>query len=353
MVDDLALRPEDNLYATVMKSGCCSVPQVGRRHVYNDKVVDGLALRPVDNFLRVNSDTVVSLGISSGLQFVPEHVAMFSYHVNNDLAMLVEAAILLTAVIEFICAEVIRLAKDVASINNCTYISCKFIMLAIRNDEDLNHLFRHTVFRDGGVLKDQKLKLRSSNESAFESQIIAKAKIFQVVCFIDPRTGLHCYIDKNKLVPAPFLDAMCKESQFERLKMSRHALTVTETEIMHQEGRVVFEGQNTSLADDGWAEPCFESIRVQRLREIVLCQRTTHLLLSPLHFSFVVNQIAEEYTSTYITFSNEAMECLQVYAENHLISLLKHAYEYTFNEKRIFIRIEDIRMVQKLRKRIL
>ncbi|KAL6063425.1 Core histone macro-H2A.1 [Balamuthia mandrillaris] len=61
------------------------------------------------------------------------------------------APVYLAAVLEYVCAEVLELAGNAARDNNRVSIIPRHIMLAIRNDEDLNKLCRYVIIPDAGV----------------------------------------------------------------------------------------------------------------------------------------------------------------------------------------------------------
>ncbi|NWV45931.1 H2A2 protein, partial [Daphoenositta chrysoptera] len=62
------------------------------------------------------------------------------------------AAIYLAAVIEYMVTEVVELAGNVAHENKKTRILPRHILLAVRNDEELNKFFACVTIPQGGVL---------------------------------------------------------------------------------------------------------------------------------------------------------------------------------------------------------
>jgi histone H2A len=58
----------------------------------------------------------------------------------------------LTAVLEYLCAEILELAGNAARDNQKKRISPRHIVLAVRNDEELNKFYANDTISAGGVL---------------------------------------------------------------------------------------------------------------------------------------------------------------------------------------------------------
>ncbi|XP_022816074.1 histone H2A, sperm-like [Spodoptera litura] len=75
------------------------------------------------------------------------------------------AAVYLSAVLEYLAAEILELAAKAADDNQRTRISPRHILLAVRNDDELNKMLEGVTISQGGVIPhiEQKLLPKKTN----------------------------------------------------------------------------------------------------------------------------------------------------------------------------------------------
>lgn len=62
------------------------------------------------------------------------------------------SAVYLSAILEYLCAEILELAGNASRDNKKQRIAPRHILLAVRNDEELNKLLAGVTISDGGVI---------------------------------------------------------------------------------------------------------------------------------------------------------------------------------------------------------
>ena len=96
--------------------------------------------------------SVVSKSAKAGLQFPVARVARYLKKGKYADRLGGGAPVYLSAVLEYLCAEVLELAGNAARDNKKTRIIPRHIQLAVRNDEELSKLLAGVTIAQGGVL---------------------------------------------------------------------------------------------------------------------------------------------------------------------------------------------------------
>merc|ERR1719263_873245 len=83
----------------------------------------------------------------------------------------VGAGIFLTAVLEYLTAEIVELAGNACRDNKRKTINPRHLTLAIRNDEELSHMFNNIVIPGGGVIPNVHSILIPSKKNIKENKL--------------------------------------------------------------------------------------------------------------------------------------------------------------------------------------
>nr|GEU70753.1 probable histone H2AXb [Tanacetum cinerariifolium] len=94
----------------------------------------------------------VSRSSKAGLQFPVGRIARFLKQGKYAQRVGAGAPVYLSAVLEYLAAEVLELAGNAARDNKKTRIVPRHIQLAVRNDEELSKLLGSVTIANGGVL---------------------------------------------------------------------------------------------------------------------------------------------------------------------------------------------------------
>ncbi|KAK3510694.1 hypothetical protein QTP70_013639 [Hemibagrus guttatus] len=101
----------------------------------------------------------VSRSTRAGLQFPVGRIARLLKKGNYAHRVGSGAAVYLTAVLEYLSAEVLELAGNASRDNKKLRIAPRHIQLAVRNDEELNTLLGGVTISEGGVLPNIQAQL--------------------------------------------------------------------------------------------------------------------------------------------------------------------------------------------------
>ena len=94
----------------------------------------------------------VSRSARAGLSFPVGRIHRLLRKGNYAQRVGAGSSVYLAAVLEYLCAEILELAGNACRDNKRTRIAPRHILLAVRNDEELNMLLAQVVISEGGVL---------------------------------------------------------------------------------------------------------------------------------------------------------------------------------------------------------
>ena len=94
----------------------------------------------------------MSRSARAGLQFPVGRLARFLKRGRYTERVGAGAPVYMAAVLEYLVAEVLELAGNAAKDQKKNRINPRHILLAVRNDEELNKMLANTTISEGGVL---------------------------------------------------------------------------------------------------------------------------------------------------------------------------------------------------------
>ena len=295
-------------------------------------------------------DQKKSFGSAARLQHFPEDVLLVANRLTEGFPMDAEAAVFLAAVLEYIAAECLELGGNVCRDSKQTSISCRHLMMAVKNDEELAKMFKPCTFREGGVLPNihsvliprRNLDGEGGAAATFIETMVAKAESSApCAVFVDPRTGLHM----SGLTPMPLLDALSAETQQERRRLAVAALSDAERAHMKSSGyRVLDENEE----EEGWGREPLKQLQHRRLREIRREQLSSGYIFPPKVFANMCAEVTQDF-KTNMAFTAQALECMQCLTESYLVQLSEDTNLAAIHGRRVMVMPKDIQLARRIR----
>ncbi|XP_061537520.1 late histone H2A.2.2-like [Phycodurus eques] len=98
------------------------------------------------------SKTTVSRSVRAGITFPVGRIHRLLRKGNYGKRVGNGAAVYLSAILEYLCAEILELAGNASHDNKKHRITPRHILLAVKNDEELNMVLAGVTISDGGVI---------------------------------------------------------------------------------------------------------------------------------------------------------------------------------------------------------
>ncbi len=282
-----------------------------------------------------------------GLEFDFRKVATVANRVQS-FPFTKEAAIALAACTEYMAAEVLELSGNASRDNKSPIIEPRHIMLAVRNDDELDTVYTKACFRDSGLLKHIHSAFLNLTDDLSEEQeerlrsIRTKLEISSSKAFIEPRTG------KYYSLPGDEEDDEIDDLSYLYSLTSHHSLKKMDHFEEDQRREAVMFG----LLDENDRE-FFRNLeksptQLRKLREIEVREEQESIArcLDPLDLYAVIMQ---ESDLSQFTLSHEAFCLLHEALEDHVISVLQDAMHCALHSHRKFLEPKDIQCARRLR----
>ncbi|KAK8926470.1 Histone H2AX [Platanthera zijinensis] len=120
----------------------------------------------------------VSRSTKAGLQFPVGRIARFLKAGRYAQRVGAGAPVYLSAVLEYLAAEVLELAGNAARDNKKSRIIPRHIQLAVRNDEELSRLFGSVTISNGGVLPNIHSVLLPNKQGKGKADVTSQSQEF-------------------------------------------------------------------------------------------------------------------------------------------------------------------------------
>ena len=271
-------------------------------------------------------------GMHADLEFSVFGVTLAASRTHKGVLLTPFAAVYLTAVLEFMCNDIIEMSADATEFA-LEDITPRHMFVAMRDDEHMNAYTQQMFLRDGGVLpcihKDiiNKPLARRSSEEQFHDVFVEMLDATEDKILVDPRDGLHKYLrDGNHLYTMPELDAVCAVGQCQR-----HISALTHLNDSHRE---ILE---RSLCD-GY------QIQRKRLEDIDAAVDCVEYAIQPVIFRRMVCQLSGAVSKEYLLFTVEAYAALQLAIEQYLHDFLLSGYHNALHCQRIRLLPSDLNL---------
>jgi histone H2A len=116
----------------------------------------------------------VNKSTKAGLYFPVTRLRRFMQDRRYANRILYTSSVYLASVLEYLTSEILELAGNAAKDNKKARIIPRHIQLAVRNDEELNKLFRNVTIAQGGVLPNIHSVLLPKNSAAASRSHLAE-----------------------------------------------------------------------------------------------------------------------------------------------------------------------------------
>jgi len=289
---------------------------------------------------------------AAGLEFCVPSIAAIASRVQHGSVLSLGASVYLTAVTEYMVAELLELSGNAARDNKVDFITPRHIFLALRNDEELDQFCGDAIICEGGVIpnihpcllpKKRLSEADSETEEAaplsetFDQVFIEMIKKSKHNYLVDPRDGFHKCIrtwgpdDPLELLRLPVLDASCTRGKMGRQESAIKALND------HQ--RRVFD----ACQQDAELHHQFRADEVRHYQTGVMWHITDRR-----GFCRLVDEISQDY-KTGLAFTDEAYVALQAFVEAYFVRLYADAQLCAIHGRRTQIQPRDIQLARRLR----
>jgi histone H2A len=340
-----------------------------------------------------------NISFQSGLQFSVVEVAGFCYN-ENVYNITTQALVKITAILEYLVAEILELSGNAARDNKTDIIKSRHLNLAIRNDEELNKLFINTILPYSGVLpninsfilpkKSRKYELdnetinsnkrtkSSTEERKFTmndlyyyinnvgiSKLIINPETLKYYCELEADVDDNFSFDDENLyftscsIEQGVQCNKCKEETKKLEKLSKKEILLKCEKILKS---LKMEFDDGELVTNKMIELFIKemidlhqnkNITLQQadilaLKEIRHEQKSTDLIINKDLFELLVKEIIYDFNNN-MNVSQEALEAIQIAAEEYIINNFEGSNIEAIHRQSTTILLKDIQITRRIR----
>ena len=286
-------------------------------------------------------------------------VSRIDKHIRSNIEckkMNQEAPVFLAAVLEYLAAETLELAGNLARDSKRLRIIPRDIIMVISNDEELNNIFKHVTIPYAGIQPNIHSNLLPKQAGGIKKhkkiihdniQGITKPAIKRLAHRGGVKFISSLVYEEIRGILKVFLESVIK--QFTTITEHVHLNTITKKNVLMALGlhyKPLMMGGNST--EDNTQTGGKYKKGVVALRNIRRYQKTTELLIPKAPFQRLVREIANDFKLN-LRFSGDAFEALQHSTEAYLIDLFQAAILCTVVAKRQILSNKDLSLVRKIR----
>lgn len=266
-----------------------------------------------------------------------------------------DALVFLMSVVQYVCDEVLELSGNGCLDYGVSSLTSRHIMMAVRNDEELNRLFPG-VFRDGGVLPNINgaLILRASDRSSLD-RLHVWTKLLCDECnganvnVVHPLTGELVHVEYN---------ADEREHILRRSPVLNNAVpVVTTSEFDRRDGPAqrqlrVMQSLPAEVAAELTAICQSPAVAWEHaLREVRAAQATRLPAFDIESIHLLCQQTIRRQTTRAVAMTSEAVELIRCVLEHYLVDMIENAnVGAILLGKRKSIEENDVAYVKRVRR---
>jgi hypothetical protein len=302
------------------------------KHAVSEGTKAGVKLLAADIVSDVDFTNMgVQFGEKCGLQFYPQDVALIAQKFRGGSIQTPSAAVYLTAVCEYITAEILELSGNAAIDHQEHVITPRRVSMAVRNDDELNSLFPGCIRESGvsGVLyplpAGHDIVWSSPATTAYVALTRSLGAAAPHGVIVDPLTGAHIHPASGAHLPV--LDAACGMTAVDRARLATALLSPSQREVV-----------GAIRADAVAAVP--SEAHLCHLRSCV-----THVIDCSCFVRFAYYSIAREQHSNELLYSAEALSAAQTSCESHLLNMITAVRKMTKGRERARVLESDMKFV--------